>query len=469
MKNQGQKLQHRINNEKQLNHMKKIIKKNKFPGNFYLNTHLIFITTVSFFAAVFFWAFTNELDIVSMASGKVVPTGKMRSVQHLEGGIIEKINIEEGAMINKGDELIILQATSSQSDLDQITARIDLELIKVSRLMAEVNRLANPMYADKIRKKRTTAVQQSIALFKNRAKRLINQKQSGKKYIEQAKENIIQEVQNLKGIKARYAQTKDTIVILKEQVQMSEELMKEKLTNRYTHLNLLKELSNIETQFLEDAQAIVGAESAVNVAQTSLEEAKIQFSKIEIDFIEDARIQLENAQKEIAELSERQKELEDNLFRTTIISPINGIVNKLYINTTGGVVNSGEVLLDIVPTEENLVIEAELPIKDIGFVSLNQRAVVKLDSADAPIFGNIEGIVEKISADTMEELNSQNSKVFYKIQVKTEKNFFDSGQQRYELIPGVKVIVNIHTGKRTVLEYMLTPFLKIWGEALRER
>ena len=449
--------------------MKRIVKKNKFPGNFYLNTHLIFITTVSFFAVVFFWAFTNELDIVSMASGKVVPTGKMRSVQHLEGGIIEKINIEEGAMINKGDELIILQATSSQSDLDQITARIDLELIKVSRLMAEVNRLANPMYADKIRKKRTTAVQQSIALFKNRAKRLINQKQSGKKYIEQAKENIIQEVQNLKGIKARYAQTKDTIVILKEQVQMSEELMKEKLTNRYTHLNLLKELSNIETQFLEDAQAIVGAESAVNVAQTSLEEAKIQFSKIEIDFIEDARIQLENAQKEIAELSERQKELEDNLFRTTIISPINGIVNKLYINTTGGVVNSGEVLLDIVPTEENLVIEAELPIKDIGFVSLNQRAVVKLDSADAPIFGNIEGIVEKISADTMEELNSQNSKVFYKIQVKTEKNFFDSGQQRYELIPGVKVIVNIHTGKRTVLEYMLTPFLKIWGEALRER
>ena len=406
---------------------------------------------------------------MSMASGKVVPTGKVRSVQHLEGGIIEKINVEEGAIINKGDELIILQATSSQSDLDQIMARIDLELIKVSRLMAEVNRQPIPMYADKIRKKRTTAVQQSIALFKNRAKRLINQKQSGKKYIEQAKENIIQEVQNLEGIKARYTQTKDTIVILKEQVHMSEELMEEKLTNRYTHLNLLKELSNIETQFHEDEQAILGAESAVKVAQTSLEDAKIQFSRIEIDFIEDARIQLEEAQKEIAELSERQKELEDNLFRTTITSPINGIVNKLYINTTGGVINPGEVLLDIVPTEENLIIEAELPIKDIGFVSINQRAVVKLDSPDAPIFGNIEGIVEKISADTMEEKNSQDSKVFYKIQVKTEKNFFDSGQQRYELIPGVKVIVNIHTGKRTVLEYMLTPFLKIWGEALRER
>ena len=469
MKNQGQKLQNRINSEKRLNHMKRIVKKNKFPGNFYFNTQLIFITTVGFFAAVFFWSFTNELDIVSMASGKVVPTGKVRSVQHLEGGIIEKINVEEGAIINKGDELIILQATSSQSDLDQIMARIDLELIKVSRLMAEVNRQPIPMYADKIRKKRTTAVQQSIALFKNRAKRLINQKQSGKKYIEQAKENIIQEVQNLEGIKARYAQTKDTIVILKEQVHMSEELMEEKLTNRYTHLNLLKELSNIETQFHEDEQAILGAESAVKVAQTSLEDAKIQFSRIEIDFIEDARIQLEEAQKEIAELSERQKELEDNLFRTTITSPINGIVNKLYINTTGGVINPGEVLLDIVPTEENLVIEAELPIKDIGFISINQRAVVKLDSPDAPIFGNIEGIVEKISADTMEKQNSQDSKVFYKIQVKTEKNYFDSGQQRYELIPGVKVIVNIHTGKRTVLEYMLTPFLKIWGEALRER
>ena len=127
------------------------------------------------------------------------------------------------------------------------------------------------------------------------------------------------------------------------------------------------------------------------------------------------------------------------------------------------------VLLDIVPTDENLVIEAQLPIKDIGFVTINQRAVVKLDSADAPIFGNIEGVVEKISADTVKEEGSQDSKVFYKILVKTDKNFFDSGEQRYELVPGVKVIVNIHTGKRTVFDYMLTPFKQMWSEALRER
>ena len=449
--------------------MKRIIKKNKFPRGFYFNTHMIFITMVVFFLSVFFWAFTNELDIVSMAPGKVVPTGKVRSIQHLGGGIIEKINVEEGTLVNIDDELIILQATSSQSDLDQITARIDLELIKVSRLMAEVNKKPNAMYSSKLRKKRTAAVQQSIALFKNRIKRLWNQKESGKKYIEQAEQNIIQEIQSLEGIKARYEQTKKTIEILKEQLKMSEDLLEEKLTNRYTHLNLLKELSNVEIQFYEDEQAILGAKSAVKVAKTSFEDAKILYNKIEIDFIEDARTQLEGAQKEIAELTERQKELEDNLERTTIVSPIRGIVNKLYINTTGGVIDSGETLLDIVPTDENLVIEANLPIKDIGFVSINQRAVVKLDSSDAPIFGSIEGVVKKISADTIEEDNSKDSKVFYKIQVKTEKNFFDSGTQRYELIPGVKVIVNIHTGKRTVMEYMLTPFLKIWNEALRER
>jgi adhesin transport system membrane fusion protein len=449
--------------------MKRIIKKNKFPRGFYFNTHMIFITIVGFFLSVFFWAFTNELDIVSIASGKVVPTGKVRSIQHLGGGIIEKINVEEGTLVNIDDELIILQATSSQSDLDQITARIDLELIKVSRLMAEVNKKPKVMYSSKLRKKRTAAVQQSIALFKNRTKRLWNEKESGKKYIEQAEQNIIQEIQNLEGIKARYEQTKKTIEILKEQLKMSDDLLEEKLTNRYTHLNLLKELSNIEIQFYEDEQAILGAKSAVQVAKTSFEDAKILYNKIEIDFIEDARTQLEAAQKEIAELTERQKELEDNLERTTIVSPIRGIVNKLYINTTGGVIDSGETLLDIVPTDENLVIEADLPIKDIGFVSINQRAVVKLDSSDAPIFGSIEGVVKKISADTIEEDNSKESNVFYKIQVKTDKNFFDSGTQRYELIPGVKVMVNIHTGKRTVMEYMLTPFLKIWNEALRER
>ena len=179
---------------------------------------------------------------------------------------------------------------------------------------------------------------------------------------------------------------------------MSEELLEEQLTTRYNHLNLLKELSGIETQHLEDEQAILGAESAVTVAKTSLEDAKIQYNKIEVGFIEDARIQMEEAQKEIAEFKERQKELEDNLFRTTITSPIKGIVNKLYKNTTGGVINPGEILLDIVPTDENLIIEAELPIKDIGFVSINQRAVVKLDSPDAPIFGNIEGIEEYIES-----------------------------------------------------------------------
>ncbi len=449
--------------------MKRIVKKNKFPRGQYLNTQLIFITTVAFFVLVFYWAFTNELDITSTASGKVIPTGKLRSVQHLEGGIIENINIEEGTLVDEGDVLVTLQATSSQSDLDQITARIDLELIKVSRLMAEIKKMPNPIYADKIRKKRTAAVQQSIELFNNRVRRLAIDKESGLKYIEQAKENIIQEIQNLEGIKARYGQTKDTISLLKEQVQMSEELLEEELTTRYTHLNLLKELSRIETQNLEDEQAILGAESAVKVARTSLEDAKILYNKIEIDFIEDSRTQMEEAQKEIAELKERQKELEDNLFRTAIISPINGIVNKLYINTSGGVINPGEILLDVVPTDENLVIEAELPIKDIGFVSINQRAVVKLDSPDSPIFGNIEGVVEKISADTITDENSQESKVYYKILVQTERNFFDSGQQRYELIPGVRVIVDIHTGKRTVFEYMLTPFMKIWSEALRER
>ena len=449
--------------------MQRIVKKIKFPWSQYLNTQLIFFITVAFFASVFYWAFTNELDIMSIAAGKVITSGKMRTVQHLEGGIIESIHVEEGALVDEGDVLITLQATASQSDLDQITARIDLALIKVSRLMAEINRMPNPIYADKIRKKRTTAVQQSIALFKNRVNRLSMDKESGLKFIEQAKENIIQEEQNLAGIKARYLQTKDTIILLKEQVQMSEELLEEQLTTRYNHLNLLKELSSIETQHLEDEQAILGAKSAVTVAKTSLEDAKIQYNKIEITFIEDARIQMEEAQKEIAEFKERQKELEDNLFRTTITSPIKGIVNKLYKNTTGGVINPGEALLDIVPTDENLIIEAELPIKDIGFVSINQRAVIKLDSPDAPIFGNIEGIVEKISADTVKEEGSQDSKVFYKILVKTEKNFFDSGQQRYELVPGVKVIVNIHTGKRTVFNYMLIPFMKMWSEALKER
>ena len=447
--------------------MKKLYaKKNKFYFKEWASTQLLFLFFCGIIMAVGYWAYVSKISVVSVAEGEVVPSGQIKTVQHLEGGIIKEILVIEGQRVTKSEKLMILESTSSQADVNEVQSRIDLLTIKTIRLKAEIDHEILPQYSNYYSLKYPDQIKQALELFSNRTKRISSEKLLAEKTVSQANENIIQEIQNLKVIEARFKQTLNTIELLDKQIKMSEELLEEQLTTEYNHLNLLKEKSNLEIKQMEDEEAKIGGESAIAVARTSLVDAEIRFENVTRFFLEESEKELEDTSREIAQLNEIKKKLLDSLSRTVIIAPVDGIIKELVYYTEGGVIPPNSSVMNIVPTGKELVIEAKLPTADIGFIKEGQSATIRLASADSINFGNIEGIVKKISPDATQDEAGQ---TYYKVEIKTQKTYFEYNEQRYNLTPGVEVSASILTGERTIAEYLLNPLLNISTSAIRER
>ena len=390
------------------------------------NTFLLFLTFSIFGFAMVFWAFFFEIDIVSNADGQIIPRGEVKTVQHLEGGIIDQILVKESEIVKKDQPLIVLAATASEVEVDEVQVQIDSQVIKSIRLEAEINSFDIPIFPDNLVNERSELVNKSMELFISRQNKFEG---------------------DLKELDAVIVQHQTSLDILIRQAEMSEELLEQKVTNEYAHLNVLKEL---------------------NTAKGKLEESVEKRENVRNDFIQNARNELQVAQRDLSELNETIKALKDNLSRTSINAPVDGIVKNLFFVTEGGVIRHGEPILDIVPTKDNLIVEARLLDSDIGFVQPGQSAVVKLSSADSVNFGQIEATVTQISPDTEKDENDQRI-VFYKILLETEKNYFESKSKIYQLVPGVKVTASIHIGQRTVANYLLSPFWDSMGESFQER
>ncbi len=445
---------------------KKIINKNKFNFVEWASTQILFFLLIAIILAFCYWAYVSKISIVSVAEGEVVPSGQIKTVQHLEGGIIKKILIQEGERVEKGQQLMLLESVSSQADVNEVQTRIDLFTIKAIRLEAEIDQKILPEYSNYFSINYTREVKQALDLFSNRTKRIKSEIEIAKKMVSQAQENIKQEIQNLKKIEARYNQTIKTIELLDEQIKISESLLEEELTTNYKHLELKKEMSNLESKQLEDKEAMIGGESAIVVAKTSLEDAEIKLLNVPRGYIEESENELEDTSRELAQLKEVKKKVIDSLSRTKIFAPVDGIIKELVYYTEGGVIPPNSSVLNIVPTGEELIIEAKLPTADIGFIKKEQQATIRLASADSINFGNINGRVFKISPDATQD---DNGNTFYKVEIKADKNFFEYNNQTYNLTPGVEVTINILTGQRTIAEYLLNPLFNISNKAFRER
>ena len=390
------------------------------------NTFLLFLTFSIFGFVMVFWSFFFEIDIVSNADGQIIPQGEVKTVQHLEGGIIDQILVKESEIVKKDQPLIVLAATASEVEVDEVQVQIDSQVIKSIRLEAEINSFDIPIFPDNLVNERAALVNKSMELFISRQNKFEG---------------------DLKELDTVILQHQTSLDILIRQVEMSEELLEQKVINEYAYLNVLKEL---------------------NTAKGKLEESVEKKENIRNDFVQNARNELQIAQRDLSELNETIKALEDNLSRTSINAPVDGIVKNLFFVTEGGVIRHGEPILDIVPTKDNLIVEARLLDSDIGFVQPGQSAVVKLSSADSVNFGQIEATVTQISPDTEKDENDQRI-VFYKILLETEKNYFESKNKIYQLVPGVKVVASIHIGQRTVANYLLSPFIGTMGESFQER
>ena len=398
------------------------------------------------------WINIGTLDIVSMTQGEVTPSSQVKSIQHLEGGIVEEILIQEGEKVTKGQELVVLENVGSIADVSELEVRLNSLAIDIVRLEAEAVGAELPVFGAEQNREFGPLVAQAIERFQSRKKTHRSKLNSQRQIIQQRQSEI-------EEIGARLHSRRSSMKLLNEQIVMSTDLLKDGLTTKYDHLALLQKGSDLNGEIKAD-------EAALQRSKAALAEAESQLENIRSSYMDDVREELDKNRLEYRELSERLKKFKDSLTRTVLRSPVDGVIKTLYVATIGGVVKPGDSVVDIVPGDDRLVIEAKLPTTDIGYVQVGQEAIVKLTSSDAARYGSLDGLVKNVSPDT---LVSQDGVPYYKVLIETERSFFQRGQWRYQLYPGMQVMANIRTGERTVFEYLFDPIIAGMGDSLQER
>ena len=351
-----------------------------------------------------------------------------------------------------GQPLVVLEATASAADVAELQVRLTALQGDISRLDALFKGLNEPIYTQDLLENHLVIVSQSRQRFKAQARRHESE-------IDKQRETVVQREQEIAEIASRIKSNRASLSLIKEQIAISFKLLEKALTNNFKHLDLVKEkiklVGDVETGQLSLARA-----------RAAKKEAEAQLFAMQSIFMDDNQSALDEARRTYNELYQRIQKYEDSLDRTVVRSPVNGIVKVLHLATIGGVVRPGDAIADIVPGGDRLIVDAELPTQDIGYVSVGQAATIKLTSADAARFGNLYGKVVHVSPDTLENSEGQ---PYYKVRIETEKAYFERGLLRYNLFPGMQVMASIQTGKRTVIQYIFDPILGNMGNAMQER
>ncbi|HEC14781.1 MAG TPA: HlyD family type I secretion periplasmic adaptor subunit, partial [Rhodospirillales bacterium] len=389
----------------------------------------VFLVLCAFAVIAFFvWASIGTLNIVSLAVGEVIPSSQIKTVQHLEGGIVRAIMVKEGDKVVRGQPLATLEKTASGADVGELHVRIVSLRLEIARLLAEADGEDNPDFDAELRRDNPDLVGQAQKMFAARKKRRASQ-------LTGYRQAVVQRRQQIEEISVRIRNQKNGLKLQKERIVISNQLLKNDLTNRYEHLDLLKEANRLEGGIEED-------KSALNQAKAALKESQAKLEGFRGTINEETRKELDASRRSLNELSKRMEKFADQLQRKVLRSPVDGVIKTLYISTVGGVLQPGEKVADIVPGADRLVIEAKLPTRDIGYVQDGQAVMVKLASRDATRFGGLNGTVVNVSPDT---LVNEDGKPFYKVRIETEDNKFQRGNLQYRLFPGMQVVASIQT------------------------
>ncbi|MBF0126460.1 MAG: HlyD family type I secretion periplasmic adaptor subunit [Magnetococcales bacterium] len=415
-------------------------------------THRLLYLSVLFFGLLGAWAANSPLDISTQALGVVMPSSRIKAIQHLEGGIVQEILVREGEKVNRNQPLLKMDPVRSGADVDELQKRRLGLLAETGRLLAEVEWREQPVFDPEVLKGDPALAQTERETFATRRQRFTHEWQTLKSLITQREQELVEN-------RTRLENNRKILATVMDQVSISSKMVERNLTTRMTHLDLIRQQQVIEGQLASDKAAQPRIEAA-------LKEARERADSLRVNFVESARKELSLARQSRDELDQRLKKFQHAQDLTIVRSPVDGIVKSVAISTEGGVIGAGQTVMDIVPAEDQLVIDAKLPVQDIGHVHVGQSVWVSLNSQDAILFGRLAGKVESISPDA---LVIAEEKTYYRIRIVTEQNRFERMGRGYGLYPGVQVVCQILIGSRTVLEYIMTPWMRSWHATFQER
>lgn len=414
----------------------------------------IMLGFIAFILVFFVWAYFAELDEVTVGEGKVIPSSQVQVIQNLEGGIISSIPVKVGQLVNKGDVIVQLDDTRFSSSLGETSAKHDALAAKLARLNAEAT--GRPIqFPPNLLKSNPGLAAEERALFLSRQLELDTT-------VDVLNQQSYQRTQEVLEKRAKFKQLEESYSLIERELKISRPLAQQGVMSEVEILRLERQLSDLKGEMDSARLSLPRLEQAAVEARGKVAAARAKFRS-------DAATEASLASAELAGTSASSVAAKDRLARTSVRSPMTGVVKQIKVNTVGGILQPGMEIMEIVPMEDNLLIETKVRPADVGFIHPGQEATVKLTAYDFSIYGGLEATVENISADTITEETNGRSESFYLVQVRTKSSSFSASDKKLPIIPGMLASVHIKTGKKTVLNYLLKPVLKAKYEALRER
>jgi len=363
-------------------------------------------------AVLLVWSAYSNVDEVTHAEGRVIPSSHMQVVQNMEGGIVKSINVKQGDLVEKDDVVLSMESVQFSSELDSKKQQVMSLMAKEARLQAEVND-TGLTYSKEFTSMASHYVNAEMSEFETRKRRL-----------------------------------HADLSLLESQVQSGQQ-----------ELDIVRKLTE---RGLEPQIELVRTQARVDEARNKMESMKRQFKS-------ESATELSRVVLELNPLRQTLPAYADKVNRTQVKAPLKGLVNRVMINTVGGVIKPGEPVVEIVPFDDNLVVEAQIRPQDIGFIRMGQSANVKFTAYDYSIFGSLKGTITNISPDSVSKDERGQVSYYYIARIETSTKAIKSLEKNLPIIPGMQAQVDIITGNKSVLSYLLKPLIGVKENAFRER
>ncbi|EJG0694068.1 HlyD family type I secretion periplasmic adaptor subunit [Vibrio parahaemolyticus] len=433
------------------------------------SARLMLWVMVLFFVTAIGWASWAQIDQVTVGQGKVIPSSQIQVVQNLEGGLVKEILVKEGQLVKKGQQLLLIDDTRFRSDYREREQQVANLTASVLQLSASINSVAvnrdfniqdweksvvldygKLTFPPVLEETQPQLTQRQKAEYREDLDNLRNQLSVIDQQVEQKQQDLVE-------IEARVRNLRQSYQYAKKELDITQPLADEGVVPRI-------ELLKLQRQVNDTRREMTSSELKIPVIKSAIKESMLNRIDVALKFRSEQQEKLNNAQDQLSALVESAVGLEDRVNRTVVVSPVTGKIKTLNVNTVGGVIQPGMDIVEIVPTEDTLLVEAKIAPKDIAFLRPNLNAIVKFTAYDFTKYGGLVGELEHISADTTQD---EEGNSFYIVRVRTEKTSFGQDAD-LPIIPGMTASVDIITGKRTVLEYLLKPILSAKTNALKE-
>lgn len=406
---------------------------------------------VLFILLAIYWASWAELDEITRGDGEIIPSSQLQVIETLEGGAVSEILVREGDLVSKGQVLLRIDDIRFSSSLKENQVRLFELQAKAARLRAEAD--SKPFGEDvDLPKEYQSMLEQEKFLYTTRQEEL-------KASLGALKQQAKQRNQELKAARSQEQQIVRSYNLLKRELTITEPLLKEGVISEVEFLRLKRQVNDLRGE-------LSGVRLNIPRIESTLEETKQNLGEAELQFRNAARRELNEAAAEMSRLKEALTGMNDRIDRAEVRAPVKGTVKQLLVNTVEGVVQPGDELLNIIPWEDTLLVEAKIKPADIANISPGQPAVIKVSAYDFSIYGGVDAKVVFVSPSTIID---EEGVSYYLVRLETSEPYVKSADKNLPLIAGMTVSVDILTGKKTVMDYLLKPVLKAKNKALTER